>query len=164
MRIFVVALIALLPAAIAQIELDREVEAVLAVLEQELTEAQQRALAERLVVIRLPLDQLFGDYRANEERANELYRNNLIEFSGRIVDIDRGARLLEGLRLFLEFPEVARDRGLALLPQVARCGFVQRFQEWIASLRIGDVVTVQGTVVGLSGGYVAVNNCQPVGR
>jgi len=157
MKALLISVFLLAPTAIAQIELDREVEAVLAVLEQELTEAQQRALAERLVVIRVPMDRLVGDYRADEERASELYRGNLVEFSGRIVDISRGGRLLEGLHLFLESPEVARS-------QVARCGFVRRFQEWIAGLRIGDVVTVQGTAVGLLDGYVAVNNCQPVGR
>ena len=93
-----------LATGMAQIELDPKIETVLLQLEQELTEYQQRVLAERLVVIRVPIDQLLRIYQTNEKNANKLYKGNLVEFTGRIVDIARQGKLY----LFLESPQAPR--------------------------------------------------------
>lgn len=142
-----------LATGMAQIELDPKIETVLLQLEQELTEYQQRVLAERLVVIRVPIDQLLRTYQTNEKNANKLYKGNLVEFTGRIVDIARQGKLY----LFLESPQAPR-------PLMARCGFARRQQEQLAILRVDDIVTVQGKSAGMPEGFVAVNNCQFVRR
>ena len=148
----------LITASIAQEQLDPEVEQWLSRIERALTESQQRLLAERLVVIRVPMYDLLEDYQANEITADEIYKGHQVEFAGKIAEVGvEISRVIErGLYMILEAP-------YRLHPLTVRCGFVRSKRDELATLQQGQTVTVQGELRFKRESIIQINNCSLIG-
>ncbi len=142
----------LITAGIAQERLDPEVEQWLSRIERALTESQQRLLAERLVVIRVSLNELLEDYQANEIAADEIYKGHQVEFAGKIVEVGTE----RGLYVILESPYRSH-------PLTARCGFVRGKRDELAALSQGQTVTVQGELRFKRESIIQISNCSLIG-
>ena len=149
-------LIALLGAALIvgaglaqpQPRLDPEVEWWLSRVERELTELQQRLLAERLLVIRVKMRDLLEDYRIDEPAADEFYKGHKVEFAGKVVEVGTA----RGLHLMLKSPNRSH-------PLTARCGFVSSKRDELEALRQGQTVTVQGNLQGKRKDIIHIHYC-----
>ena len=131
-----------------QPRLEPEVERWLSRIERELTELQQRLLAERLVVIRVKMRDLLEDYRSNELAADEIYKDHKVEFAGKVVEVGTS----RGLHLMLRSPNRSH-------PLTVRCGFVGSKRDELMALRQGQTVTVQGDPQGKRGDIIHVHYC-----
>ena len=142
----------LITASIAQEQLDPEVEQWLSRIERALTESQQRLLAERLVVIRVPMYDLLEDYQANEISADETYKGHQVELAGKIAEVGTE----RGLYMILESP-------YRLHPLTVRCGFVRGKRDELAALQQGQTVTIQGELRFKRESIIQINNCSLIG-
>ena len=132
----------------AQLRLEPKVERWLTRIERELSEPQQRLLAERLVVIRVRMRDLLEDYRSDESAADEVYKGYKVEFAGKVVEVGTA----RGLHLMLRSPNRSH-------PLTVRCGFVGSKRDELRELRQGQTVTVQGDFQGKRGDIIHVHHC-----
>lgn len=135
-------------AGMAQPRLEPEVERWLSRIERQLTEPQQRLLAERLVVIRIEMRDLLEDYRSDEPAADEVYKGYKVEFAGKVVAVGTARRP----HLILESPNRSH-------PLTVRCGFARSKRDELRELRQGQTVTVQGDFQGKGGDIIHVHYC-----
>ena len=123
----------------------------LQILEEELDESEQRALAEMLLTVRISATDLVVAYTSNEDVAGQRYDDIPLEVTGRIGRI---ARSFFGYR-FIEF---APERGSG----VVSCYFSDRsdaIDQYLARFEPDQVVTLRGANQGWNGTAVDLHNC-----
>ena len=152
-------IVILLLASAGMAQLDPAVERWLFRLEQNLSEAQQRLLAERLLVVRVPMVDLLDDYQANEITADQIYKGNKVEFAGRILEVGISESILRDRGLYLVLDPPDRPHLLTI-----RCGFARSKRDELVALQQGQVVIVQGELRYKREDIIQINDCSLFGE
>ena len=91
---------------------------------------------------------LYSEYQNHEVRADNKYRDKILEVEGVVDDIGK---------------DVLDDIYITLSPGWVRCGFGPSESNNVGDLNLGDRVVIKGKCEGMTIGMVSLHNCVVLG-